>query len=36
MCSNGDVMNAALPAPYKLSSETIIVLDENAEIDAQN
>ena len=35
MCSNGDVMNAALPAPYKLSSETIIVLDENAEIDAQ-
>ncbi len=35
MCSNGDVMNAALPAPYKLSSETVIVLDENAVIDTQ-
>jgi len=34
MCSTGDVMNAALPAPYKLSSETIIVLHKNADIDA--
>lgn len=25
MCSIGDIMQAALPAPYKLSSETIIV-----------
>jgi primosomal protein N' (replication factor Y) len=33
MCSVGDVMNAALPAPYKLSSETILVFDENAAID---
>ncbi|MFI5171076.1 MAG: primosomal protein N' [Chitinophagales bacterium] len=35
MCSTGEVMNAALPAPYKLGSETIIVLDQNAEIDPQ-
>jgi primosomal protein N' (replication factor Y) (superfamily II helicase) len=35
MCSTGDVMNAALPAPYKLSSETIIVLHQQANIDAQ-
>ncbi len=35
MCSTGDVMNAALPAPYKLGSETIIVLDENVTIDPQ-
>lgn len=34
MCSVGDVMNAALPAPYKLSSETLIVLEENLNIDA--
>ncbi len=34
MCSTGDVMNAALPAPYKLSSETVIVLEENVNIDA--
>ncbi|MBK7442235.1 MAG: primosomal protein N' [Bacteroidetes bacterium] len=34
MCSTGDVMNAALPAPYKLSSETIIVLHQQANIDA--
>lgn len=32
MCSVGDVMNAALPAPYKLSSETIIVLNSEAAI----
>ena len=34
MCSTGDVMNAALPAPYKLSSETIIVLKADVNIDA--
>ena len=34
MCSVGDVMNAALPAPYKLSSETLIVLEDNVNVDA--
>ncbi|MFZ1611868.1 MAG: primosomal protein N' [Chitinophagales bacterium] len=34
MCAMGDVMNAALPAPYKLSSETILVLDNEKEIDS--
>ncbi|MFN0274312.1 MAG: primosomal protein N' [Chitinophagales bacterium] len=33
MCSMGDVMNAALPGPYKLSSETILVLDDKSRID---
>ncbi|MFN3940038.1 MAG: primosomal protein N', partial [Chitinophagales bacterium] len=34
MATTGDVMNAALPAPFKLSSETIIVLDDEKKIDA--
>lgn len=33
LCSVGDVMNAALPAPYKLGSETILVLDDASGID---
>lgn len=34
LCSTGDVMNAALPAPYKLSSETILLLHDASKIDA--
>lgn len=34
MCTMGDVMNAALPAPYKLSSETILVLENAGLIDS--
>ncbi|MBC8173260.1 MAG: primosomal protein N' [Chitinophagales bacterium] len=34
MCSVGDVMQAALPAPYKLSSETILVLEDEKKIDS--
>lgn len=34
MATLGDVMNAALPAPFKLSSETIIVLDDEKKIDS--
>ncbi|HMX05891.1 MAG TPA: DEAD/DEAH box helicase, partial [Chitinophagales bacterium] len=33
MCSVGDVMNAALPAPYKLSSETVVVYNPQHGID---
>ncbi len=35
MCTEGDVMNAALPAHLKLVSETFVVLNDDAEIDAQ-
>lgn len=34
MCTMGDVMNAALPAAYKLSSETILVLDSEKQMDS--
>jgi len=30
MCSEGEVMNAAMPANFKLSSETILILNEEA------
>ncbi len=35
MCTEGDVMNAALPSHLKLVSETYIVLNEDIEIDAR-
>ncbi|HOZ50672.1 MAG TPA: hypothetical protein PLU17_02335 [Chitinophagaceae bacterium] len=35
MCTEGEVMNAALPSHLKLVSETFIVLNEDIEIDAQ-
>lgn len=35
MCPVGDVMHAALPAPYKLSSETIIVPGEKTDIQSE-
>jgi primosomal protein N' (replication factor Y) len=35
MCTEGDVMNAALPAHLKLVSETFVVLNEDVEIDMQ-
>lgn len=35
MCTEGDVMNAALPAHLKLVSETFVVLHEDVEIDMQ-
>jgi len=35
MCTEGEVMNAALPSHLKLVSETYIVLNEDAEIDAK-
>ena len=34
-CSEGDVMNAALPAHLKLVSETYVVLNEDVEINEQ-
>lgn len=33
MCTQGDVMQAALPAPYKLSSETIVVFNAQHGVD---
>ena len=33
MCTEGEVMNAALPAHLKLESETYLVLNEDAEAD---
>ena len=36
MCTEGEVMNAALPSHLKLVSETFIVLNEDIEIDAQS
>lgn len=33
MCSMGDIMNAALPAPYKLSSETVVVYNPQHGVD---
>lgn len=35
MCSEGDVMNAAMPANLKLSSESILIFDENKVVDPQ-
>jgi primosomal protein N' (replication factor Y) len=35
MCTEGDVMNAALPAHLKLVSETFVILNEDVEIDTQ-
>jgi len=34
MCTEGEVMNAALPSHLKLVSETFVVLNEDVEIDA--
>ncbi len=34
LCTLGDVMNAALPAPFKLESETLVMLNPDAEIDS--
>jgi primosomal protein N' (replication factor Y) len=34
-CTEGDVMNAALPAHLKLVSETYVVLNEDVQVDAQ-
>lgn len=34
LCTEGEVMQAALPAAYKLSSETILVLDNDKKIDS--
>jgi primosomal protein N' (replication factor Y) len=36
MCTEGEVMNAALPSHLKLVSETYVVLNEDIEIDAQS
>ena len=36
MCTEGEVMNAALPSHLKLVSETFIVLNQDAEIDSNN
>jgi primosomal protein N' len=36
MCTEGDVMNAALPAHLKLVSETFVVLNDDVEIDMQS
>ncbi|MFY7963471.1 MAG: replication restart helicase PriA [Chitinophagaceae bacterium] len=33
MCSNGEVMNAAVPANLKLNSETIVIWNDETEID---
>ncbi len=35
MCTLGEVMNAAMPTHYKLVSDTIIELQPDADIDAQ-
>ena len=35
MCTEGEVMAAALPAHFKLSSETILILQDNAYIKTQ-
>ncbi len=35
MCTEGEVMNAALPSHLKLVSETFVVLNDDIEIDAQ-
>lgn len=32
LCTLGDVMNAALPAPFKLESETLVMLNPDAEL----
>lgn len=32
MCTLGDVMNAALPAPFKLESETLVMLNPDCEL----
>ncbi len=36
MCTEGEVMQAALPAHFRLSSETILFYNEDIEIDAQH
>lgn len=36
LCTEGDVMNAALPSHLKLVSETHVVLNEDVEIDMNN
>src|SRR6478672_4438105 len=36
LCSEGEVMNAALPANFKLSSETILIYNESAGDDFSN
>ena len=35
MCTEGEVMNAALPSHLKLVSETFVVLNDDIKIDAQ-
>lgn len=34
MCTMGDVMNAALPAPFKLESETLVMLNPECDLQA--
>lgn len=34
LCTLGDVMNAALPAPFKLESETLVMLNPDAELES--
>lgn len=34
LCTLGDVMNAALPAPFKLESETLVILNPDTELDS--